>query len=78
MAGKGGNVETGDRRDAADAIDDVSPRLLQRAADRRDDTHTRNDYATLAHALLRTDGNGGAVGAAADSPDQDLVRRSLM
>ena len=61
VARKGTHVEARDRRDTADAVHDIGPRLGEAAAHRRDNTHTRNDYATLAHALLRTGGNGGAV-----------------
>src|SRR5690606_1723997 len=47
-AGEFAHVEACDRRNAADAIDDVVPGGGNRAAHRRDDAQTRNDYATLA------------------------------
>jgi hypothetical protein len=47
-AGEIGRVETGDRRDAAHAIDDIGPGRLHGAAHRGNDAKASNDYATLA------------------------------
>src|SRR5690606_3179725 len=43
-----GGVETRDGRDAAHAIDHIVPGRGNRAANRRDDAKSGNDYATLA------------------------------
>src|SRR6185369_3562240 len=53
LAGELADIEACDRPDAADTVDHIGPGGLDGATHRRNDAHTRDDYSTLAQALLR-------------------------